>query len=77
MYPSPGGSDEFIVIFLWEKALDRQEIEAKKEKHTGLRAQGEKIILRIINYHEYLDVGARDGKTLGAWALYEKYIKDQ
>ncbi|PVH73193.1 hypothetical protein DL98DRAFT_57494 [Cadophora sp. DSE1049] len=76
-YPSPGGSDEFISIFLWEKVLDREEIEAKRGKHTGLRDHGEKIVLHIINYDDYLDVGARDGKTLGAWALYEKYMRDQ
>jgi ADP-sugar diphosphatase len=76
-YLSPGGSDEFIIIFLWERVLDRQEIEALKGKHTRLRSQGEKIVLRIINYDDYLDIGARDGKTLGAWALYKKYMKDQ
>lgn len=76
-YPSPGGPDEFISIFLWEKVLDQQEIEAKKGKHTGLRDHAEKIVLRMINYDDYLDVGARDGKTLGIWALYEKYMKDR
>jgi 8-oxo-dGTP pyrophosphatase MutT (NUDIX family) len=42
MYPSPGGSDEFIHIFLWEKVLDRQEIEDLRGKLTGLRTQGER-----------------------------------
>ncbi|TVY17191.1 Nudix hydrolase 14-like protein [Lachnellula arida] len=77
MYPSPGGSDEFISIFLWEKVLDRREIEAKKGKYTGLRDHGEKIVLRIINYDDFFAVAVKDGKTLGAWALYEKYMKDK
>jgi ADP-sugar diphosphatase len=75
-YLSPGGLDESISIFLWEKVLDRQDIEAKKEKHTGLSAHGEKIVLRIINYDDFFPLAVQDGKTLGAWALYEKYMKD-
>jgi ADP-sugar diphosphatase len=71
MYPSPGGSDEFIHIFLWEKVLDRQEIEDLRGKLTGLRTQGEKITVRILDYEQLWRVGARDAKTLAAWSLYE------
>lgn len=71
MYPSPGGSDEYIAIFLWEKVMDRQEIEDLKGKLTGLRTQGEKITLRILDYEQLWRVGARDAKTLAAWSLYE------
>lgn len=71
MYPSPGGSDEFIALFLWEKVLDRQEIEDLKGKLTGLRTQEEKITVRILNYEDLWKVGARDAKTLAAWSLYE------
>lgn len=71
MYPSPGGSDEFIAIFLWEKVLDRQEIEDLRGKLTGLRTQGEKITVRILDYEQLWRVGARDAKTLAAWSLYE------
>ncbi len=71
MYPSPGGCDEYIAIFLWEKVLDRQEIEDLKGKLTGLRTQGEKIKVRILDYEKLWKVGARDAKTLAAWSLYE------
>lgn len=71
MYPSPGGSDEYIAIFLWEKVLDRQEIEDMREKLTGLRKRGEMITLKLLNYEELWKVGARDAKTLAAWSLYE------
>ncbi|KAE8450421.1 hypothetical protein EG329_006496 [Mollisiaceae sp. DMI_Dod_QoI] len=71
MYPSPGGSDEFIMIFLWEKVLDRLEIEDFRARLTGLKAQGEMITLRIIDYEQMWRVGARDSKTLAAWSLYE------
>ena len=71
MYPSPGGSDEFIHILLWEKELDRQEIEDLRGKLTGLRTQQEKIVVRLLNYEELWRIGARDAKTLAAWSLYE------
>ncbi|ETS77673.1 hypothetical protein PFICI_09735 [Pestalotiopsis fici W106-1] len=71
IYPSPGGSDEYIPIFLWEKELDRQEIEDLRGRLTGLRTQGEMITLRVVRYEELWRTGARDAKTLAAWALYE------
>jgi 8-oxo-dGTP pyrophosphatase MutT (NUDIX family) len=71
MYPSPGGSDEFITIFLWEKELDRQEIEDLRGKLTGKKTQGEMIRLRVCDYEDLWREGARDAKTLAAWALYE------
>lgn len=71
MYPSPGGCDEHISLFLWEKEMDRVHIEALKGKITGLRTGGEAITLRLEKYTDLWKVGARDAKTLGAWALYE------
>jgi ADP-sugar diphosphatase len=71
MYPSPGGCDEFIPIFLWEKELDRQEIEDLKGKLTGKRRKGEMITLQVCDYEDLWRDGARDAKTLAAWALYE------
>ncbi|KAG9231790.1 nudix hydrolase 14 [Amylocarpus encephaloides] len=76
MYPSPGGSDEFIHILLWEKELDRQEIEDLRGKFTGLRTQQEKIVVRLLNYEELWQIGARDAKTLAAWSLYEALKRD-
>lgn len=71
MYPSPGGSDEFIPIFLWEKELDRREIEDLRGKLFGKMTQGEMITLRVCDYEDLWREGARDAKTLAAWALYE------
>lgn len=71
MYPSPGGCDEHISLFLWEKVMDGVHIEALKGKITGLRMAGEAITLRLEKYDNLWKVGARDAKTLGAWALYE------
>lgn len=74
MYPSPGACDEFISIFLWEQKKDRMEIDDLKGRLTGERAEQEKITVRLMNYEKLLHVGARDGKTLAAWSLYE-YLK--
>jgi ADP-sugar diphosphatase len=74
MYPSPGGCDEFINIYLWERVRDRLEIENLKNKLRGDRAAMENITVTLEKYEKLLEVGARDGKTLAAWSLYE-YLK--
>ncbi|KIX93632.1 uncharacterized protein Z520_10538 [Fonsecaea multimorphosa CBS 102226] len=71
IYPSPGGSDEFIPIFLARKTLPRHQIEALKGKLTGLRDHGEKITLKIVKLNDVWKVAWRDGKTLAAMALYQ------
>lgn len=70
VYPSPGGSDEFVPLFLCRKVMPRGEIEALQGRLTGLRAHGEKITLKVVPLQELWKVGVRDGKTLAAWALY-------
>jgi ADP-sugar diphosphatase len=42
-----------------------------KERLSGLKTQGEKIVLKILDYEKLWLVGARDAKTLVAWSLYE------
>ncbi|KAL0258905.1 hypothetical protein SLS55_006409 [Diplodia seriata] len=71
LYPSPANLDEFIPLFAWEKELDRQEIEDLKGRLTGERTHQEMIKLVICDYEEIWRRGARDSKTLAAWALYE------
>ena len=71
VYPSPGGSDEFIPIFLWQKRLPLEKIQEFEGRLTGLREGGEKITLRIVRLKELWRIGARDAKTLAGWALYE------
>ncbi|EXJ62955.1 hypothetical protein A1O7_03399 [Cladophialophora yegresii CBS 114405] len=71
MYPSPGGSDEFMPIFLARKSLSTRAIDELKGKLTGLRDHGEKITLKIVPVQEVWKVAWRDGKTLAAMAMYE------
>jgi ADP-sugar diphosphatase len=66
MYSSPGSCDEFISIFLWEKELDRLDIENLKDGLMGDRAAAEKITVRLLEYEKLVAVGARDRKTLAA-----------
>ncbi|KAJ5833494.1 hypothetical protein N7474_001805 [Penicillium riverlandense] len=70
VYPSPGGSDEFIPLFLCQKRMPRAEIEGLQGKLTGLRQHGEKITLKVVSLEDLWKAGLRDGKTLAAWALY-------
>lgn len=70
VYPSPGGSDEFIPIFLCQKRMPRQDIQAMQGRLTGNRNEREKITLKIVPLNDLWKEGLRDGKTLAAWALY-------
>ncbi|KAJ5723781.1 hypothetical protein N7488_001816 [Penicillium malachiteum] len=71
VYPSAGGSDEFIPLFLCQKRMPRCEIEALQGKLTGERDHGEKITLKIVPLENLWKEGIRDGKTLAARALYQ------
>lgn len=71
VYPSAGGSDEFIPLFLCQKRMSRRAIEELQGKLTGLREHGEKITLKVVPLENLWKEGLRDGKTLAAWALYK------
>lgn len=71
VYPSPGGSDEFIPLFLCQKRMARKDIEGLQGRLSGLRQEGEKITLKVVPLENLWKEGLRDGKTLAAWALYE------
>ncbi|KAE8144371.1 hypothetical protein BDV25DRAFT_145688 [Aspergillus avenaceus] len=76
VYPSAGGSDEFIPLFLYQKRMPRKDIESLQGRLTGLRQDGEKITLKIVPLKDLWRTGLRDGKTLAAWALY-KGLKEE
>ena len=70
-YPSCGGSDEFIPMFLWQKKLPRSELNDFQGKLTGLREHGEKITLKLARLEDVWKIGGRDGKVLAGYALYQ------
>ena len=71
VYPSAGGCDEFIPIFLWQKRIPRGQMKEWQGKLTGLRDHGEKITLMLCPLEDVWKVGGRDGKVLAGWALYQ------
>lgn len=76
VYPSPGGCDEFIPLFLCEKRLPRQDIQQIQGKFTGLRKEGEMITLKLVPLSRLWQEAARDAKALSAWALYQGLKQD-
>jgi ADP-sugar diphosphatase len=71
VFPSAGGCDEFIPIFLHEKRIPRHQLMEWTGKLTGLREEGEKITLKLVKLEDLWLEGARDAKSLAAWALYD------
>lgn len=71
VYPSPGGCDEFVPIFLWQKRVPRGQLKEWQGKLTGLREEGEKITLILCPLENVWRMGGRDAKVLAGWALYE------
>lgn len=76
VYPSPGGCDEFVPIFLWQKRVPRAQLQEWQGKLTGLRDDGEKITLMLCPLEKLWRVGGRDAKALAGWALYEGLRKE-
>ncbi|KAI1463608.1 uncharacterized protein F4812DRAFT_463434 [Daldinia caldariorum] len=71
MYPSPGGCDEHIPIFMYERRVPRETLKEWSGKLTGLRDEGEMITLKLIRMRDLWKEGARDAKCLAAVALWE------
>ena len=76
VYTTPGACDEFVPIFLYQKRISRKELDEFRGKLTGLRNEGEKITLKVVKLEDLWKEGARDAKTLSAWALYSGLKKE-
>lgn len=71
MYPSAGGCDEFVRIYMHERRVPRTQLGEWTGRLTGLREEGEKITLKLMRMRDLWREGARDAKCLAALALYE------
>ncbi|KAI1408245.1 hypothetical protein F5Y13DRAFT_194526 [Hypoxylon sp. FL1857] len=71
VYPSAGGCDEFIPIFMHERRVPRETLKEWTGKLTGLRDHGEKITLKLVKMKDLWKEGRRDAKCLAALALWE------
>ena len=69
VFSTPGVSDEFIRVFLYEKEISRKELEDLQGKCTGLAEEGERIRLKVIPL-ENLVRETPDAKSLSAYAFY-------
>ena len=76
MYPSPGGCDEYLRIFLWERKmswLDYQELIRKVTQTVyGVKKEGEEIKVKVIKLKD-LHTSTPDAKALSALTLYNAY----
>ena len=77
VYPSPGGCDEFVPLFLWQKRVPRDTLKQWEGKLTGLREHGEKITLKLCPIDKLWMEGGRDAKALAGWALYEGLRREE
>lgn len=71
VFPSPGGCDEHVPIYLHERRVPRAQLGEWTGRLTGERAHGEKITLRLVALRDLWREGARDAKALAALALWE------
>jgi len=72
MYPSAGGCDEFLRLFVYQETVSREKLESLRGKLTGNREHGELITLKIVPLSEVWRE-APDSKALSALYLYEKW----
>ncbi|CAA6656242.1 unnamed protein product [Spirodela intermedia] len=75
IFPSAGGCDEEISLFLYKGQVDQGVIDALRGKEMGLRDHGELIKVHVVPYRKLWRMTA-DSKVLSAVALYEMAIRD-
>ncbi|CAM0135689.1 hypothetical protein VKS41_005352 [Umbelopsis sp. WA50703] len=70
VYPSAGGSDEFLRLFYCAKSLPTKEIDELEGKLTGLREHGEAITLKLVKLEDAWKLSP-DAKLLSSLALLD------
>ncbi|CAO3640231.1 unnamed protein product [Cunninghamella blakesleeana] len=75
VYPSAGGCDEFLRLFLCRKKMKQQDINDLEGKLTGLRHEGEQIKLKIVPLKDAWKQSC-DMKLLSSLTLYNS-LKDK
>lgn len=71
VFPSPGGSDEYLPIFVCQKEVLSEELREMQGRMFGLRDKGERIRVEIVNLDDLWRVACRDAKALVALSLYK------
>ncbi|XP_020597888.1 nudix hydrolase 14, chloroplastic [Phalaenopsis equestris] len=75
VFPSPGGCDEELNLFLYKGPVKKEIVTALQGKEMGLRNHGELIKVHVIPYNKLWRLTA-DAKALIAVALYEMAKRD-
>jgi len=75
MYPSPGGCDEFIKLYLYRQKVDDAFIKELEGKLGGLIEEGETIVLRVIPLDDLWKT-APDAKSLSALCIYQNLLRE-
>ncbi|KAG0056299.1 hypothetical protein BGZ83_005666 [Gryganskiella cystojenkinii] len=75
VYPSAGGCDEFLRLFVSRKDMEWTEMQALEGRLGGLREHGESITLSLVNLKDAYKV-APDAKLLSSLALYNALKAD-
>ena len=70
MHPSPGGCDDKILLFSYDRNVSPEELASFQGKCTGNFKEGEMIALKIMPYEETFD--STDAKAVCAIVRYEK-----
>lgn len=70
VFPSPGGCDEELSLFLYRGTVDKEVITQLQGKQSGLRERGELIKVHVVPYKKLWQLTG-DAKVLMAIALYE------
>ncbi|KAI9470422.1 hypothetical protein BDB00DRAFT_777007 [Zychaea mexicana] len=76
MYPSAGGCDEFVRLFMCIKHMARSDIEALEGKLGGLRDRGENITLKLVSLKDAWKI-APDAKLLSTLTLYHALLQSK
>ncbi|XP_021735967.1 nudix hydrolase 14, chloroplastic-like [Chenopodium quinoa] len=75
VFPSPGGCDEELNVFLYQRQVGKEIIQQLQGKKTGLQDHGEIIKVHVVPYAQLWRLTA-DAKVLMAIALYEMAKRD-
>jgi len=74
MYPSAGGCDEVLRLFLYRTIVTREQLNGYQNKLTGVIEEGEVICLKVVSLDD-LWQHAPDAKALSALYLYDKLME--
>lgn len=74
-FVSPGGTDETLRLFLYEKEVTAEELAKLNGKLTGVQGEGEQITLKIMPLDDIWKIA--DGKTCVAYLLYQKLLEQR